>query len=47
MKGRHVIDGRNVLDAALVTAAGLSYDGIGTVDRTVAAGEPVTSSEAR
>ncbi len=47
MRGRHVIDGRNVLDASRVTAAGLSYDGIGTVDQPVAAGEPVTSDEAR
>ncbi|MGZ4198641.1 MAG: UDP-glucose dehydrogenase family protein [Thermoleophilia bacterium] len=47
MRGRHVIDGRNVLDAGRVTAAGLSYDGIGTVDQPVAAGEPVTSDEAR
>jgi UDPglucose 6-dehydrogenase len=47
MRGRHVIDGRNVLDASLVAAAGLSYDGIGTVDQPVATGEPVTSDEAR
>ncbi len=47
MRGRHVIDGRNVLDASLVVAAGLSYDGIGTVDQPVPTGEPVTSDEAR
>ncbi|MGD0998851.1 MAG: UDP-glucose/GDP-mannose dehydrogenase family protein [Thermoleophilia bacterium] len=47
MRGRHVIDGRNVLDAGLVAAAGLSYDGIGTVEQPVAAGEPVASNEVR
>jgi len=47
MRGRHVIDGRNALDAARLAAAGLSYDGIGTVDEHVAAGEPLTSNEAR
>ena len=35
MRGRHVIDGRNYLDAAAVTAAGFSYDGIGTVTDTL------------
>jgi UDPglucose 6-dehydrogenase len=47
MRGRHVIDGRNVLDAGRVAAAGLSYDGIGTVEQPVAAGEPVASNEVR
>ena len=49
MKGNVVIDGRNALDAARLAAAGLSYDGIGTVDDHVAAGEPepLTSNEAR
>jgi UDPglucose 6-dehydrogenase len=47
MRGRHVIDGRNVLDAGLVAAAGLSYDGIGTVEQPVAAGEPVAFNEVR
>ena len=45
MRGRHVIDGRNFLDAAVLAAAGFSYDGIGTVtdvlgdDRSLAADE--------
>ena len=47
MRGRHVIDGRNALDAGRLAAAGLSYDGIGTVDDHVVAGEPLTSNEAR
>ena len=47
MRGTHVIDGRNALDAGRLIAAGLSYDGIGTVDNHVAAGEPLTSNEAR
>ncbi len=47
MRGRHVIDGRNVLDPGLVVAAGLSYDGIGTSDSSAATVEPVTSDEAR
>jgi UDPglucose 6-dehydrogenase len=47
MRGRHVIDGRNALDAGRLAAAGLSYDGIGTVDDHVVAGEPLTSDEAR
>jgi UDPglucose 6-dehydrogenase len=47
MRGRHVIDGRNVLDAGRVAAAGLSYDGIGTVEQPVAAGEPVAFNEVR
>jgi len=47
MHGRHVIDGRNALDAGCVTAAGLLYDGIGTVDQPLATGDPVGSPEAR
>jgi UDPglucose 6-dehydrogenase len=46
MRGRHVIDGRNALDPALVAAAGLSYDGIGTVDEPVAAPDALISGEA-
>ncbi|HVS28426.1 MAG TPA: hypothetical protein VHE14_02680 [Solirubrobacteraceae bacterium] len=29
MTGRLVVDGRNMLDPAAVTAAGLTYEGIG------------------
>ncbi len=47
MRGRYVIDGRNVLDAGRLAAAGLSYDGIGTVDDHAAVGDPLTSNEAR
>ena len=49
MHGRHVIDGRNALDAGRLAAAGLSYDGIGTVDDHAAAvePEPLASNEAR
>jgi UDPglucose 6-dehydrogenase len=47
MRGRHVIDGRNVLDAARVTAAGLLYGGIGTVDQPLGAVDPVSVPEAR
>jgi len=46
MRGACVIDGRNALDAALLAAAGLSCDGIGTV-ALVAIGDSVTSDEAR
>ena len=45
MRGRHVIDGRNVLDAACVAAAGLVFTGIGTADQPV--GEPVASDDVR
>ena len=47
MRGRYVIDGRNVLDAGRLAAAGLSCDGIGTVDDLAAIGDPLTSNEAR
>ncbi len=47
MRGRHVIDGRNVLDAGAVAAAGLVYGGIGTFDEPLSSGDPVTSDEAR
>jgi UDPglucose 6-dehydrogenase len=45
MRGRHVIDGRNALDAELVVAAGLVFTGIGTADQPV--GEPVASDDVR
>jgi len=45
MRGLHVIDGRNVLDAARVAAAGLVFTGIGTADQP--AGEPVAFDDAR
>ncbi|HUK77240.1 MAG TPA: UDP-glucose/GDP-mannose dehydrogenase family protein [Thermoleophilia bacterium] len=47
MLGRHVIDGRNVLDAVAVAAAGLVYGGIGTFDEPLSSADPVTSDEAR
>jgi len=44
MRGRHVIDGRNFLDADALVAAGFSYDGIGTVNDTPVGG-PIPAGE--